>query len=700
MSFRLKLILGVLALQAAFLAAFILGNVVWATRMAREQMRVEADFASGMGRRALLDAALSYDIATVDAVLDELARSELVSHASLLDAHLHMMAEAGESLPPVAYSVPHADDAPAPPGAEHMDGFYLHDPSEGEATPAQGEFTFHEDSLETLRSVDGPSGHIGWLRLRMPTEAAAGRVQGLLAFNLAAAAVGLAGLLAAALWFSGHLSRRILLLRDGADRIASGDVDFRLPEDGGDEISRAAAGFNQMSAALREERRRLDRRIGSDHLTGAANRIGLRQFLDRWRAAPAARGLALLHVDLDRFKLVNDTKGHKAGDVVLAEVTRRLRERTPETGIVARIGGDEFVLALPDGPDAELTELAEDLIGAVCEPVPFAGETLCVGASVGIARLSPGATEGEAELAMINADIALYASKEGGRGRVTLFDDRMRRRVEARARVVEEVRRGLEMADFLPLLQPQLRLCDGVVTGVETLARWRHPERGLVPPGQFMEAVGDGDLLVEIDDIVRDKACAWLAARRAARPREAPLRLGFNLPPGQLRDERTPERLATVICRHGIDAGDIGLEVREGAVIEAQGGRGDETLGLLVECGFHIELGAFGAGRASLPMLSERSVSRIRIDRSLVSGVDADPQKRRLVDALIGIGQALGIETLAEGVETAGELQALREAGCDTAQGYVIAHPMPPDELSDWLDARAAATPLDAARRA
>ena len=682
MSFRLKLVLGVIGLQALFLAAFIAGHLVWSARAAEEQVKAQAETAGAVTRRALLDAMLSYDLATMDSVLAALVDSGQVSRAEVLNPGMELLAEAEAAAP-----------APDESGGA---GFVIHPklleaaPEEAEEAPPPpgGEIRFEQGALVATRPIKGPAGLVGWLRVHAPTAQADAWVDGFLRFNMAAAALSVAGLLAGAWLFAGSLSRRILLLRDGADRIAAGDAQFRLPTAGRDEISRAAAGFNAMSAALAEERARLDRRIGADHLTGAANRIGLRDHLARWRADPGAGPLALLHADLDRFKFVNDTRGHKAGDVVLAAITARLRDRTPHGGLVARIGGDEFVLVIPDRPDAALREFAEDLILAVSEPIPFGGEMLTVGASVGIARLAAGAGEAAAEAAIANADIALYASKEGGRGRATLFDERMREEMEARARTVQEVRRGVEMGDFLPVLQPQLRAADGAAVGVKALARWRHPERGLLPPAEFLEAVGDGALLARIDALVREKACAWLAGRRRARPGASDLRLGFTLTICQLRDDRTLPALMALVERHGLSPRDVALELRPHDLASGPPGEQTEMIRAMAGAGFHMELGSSGAGRSVMPLLVGGAVDRVRFDRGYVGDLDRSADKRRLVDAMIGVGAAVGVEMAAEGIETEGELRAALAAGFHLVQGYAIARPMPPDALTDWLNAR------------
>jgi diguanylate cyclase (GGDEF)-like protein/PAS domain S-box-containing protein len=436
--------------------------------------------------------------------------------------------------------------------------------------------------------------------------------------------------------------------------------------------------------------RELRRAALSDPLTGLPNRRGLTDHLGRL-AADADRTLAVMHVDLDRFKAVNDTLGHAAGDHVLLEAARLLRDETRADDLVARVGGDEFVVVVRGAdPGGEAAEAAERLTRRLSEPMAFGEITCRIGASVGIALWRPSA-QPDPERVLADADIALYEAKRAGRGRWRRFEPWMRRRAETAATLGQEIRAGLERDEFEAWLQPQVGLLDGRPRGFEALIRWRHPTRGLLRPDRFLFAAAEANLVARLDDRMMELAADALARLRAAGV-PAP-RVSVNVSADRLADPEVVDRVKWAVDAAGLSPSDFALEIVESVLLDETARRGGEAVRRLAAAGFAIELDDFGTGHAAISTLRALPVDRIKIDGGFVRGVDRDPELRTMAGAIVALGGNLGLEVVAEGVERDAERDVMAELGCAVAQGNLIGRPMPWPDVVAWHAAREARAP-------
>jgi diguanylate cyclase (GGDEF)-like protein len=424
-----------------------------------------------------------------------------------------------------------------------------------------------------------------------------------------------------------------------------------------------------------------------DALTGLPNRLMLNEHLAAM-LVEAARGggrLAVLYLDLDRFKWVNDTLGHPVGDGLLRQVAARIRSRVRSraTGgdLVARLGGDEFAIVtapafgLHADPAAEAVTIAERLIAALAEPFDVQGHRVLVGTSVGIA-LHP--ADGETPEALLRqADLALYRAKQEGRGRFRFFESGMDTEAQARRQMELELRRALDEApeEFELHYQPVLGIASRRVTGFEALVRWRHPTRGLVPPAAFVSLAEEIGLVERLGELVLRQACA-----EAASWPEPALRIAVNLSPAQFRRGALVQTVAGILAETGLSPGRLELEITEGVLLQ----RTEETLETLRRLratGVRIAMDDFGTGYSSLGYLRSFHFDKVKIDRSFVRDLPQRPEDAAIVAAVAGLCRTLGIVTTAEGVETEEQLCALRRHGCAEAQGFLFSRPVPAAQL-------------------
>ncbi len=479
---------------------------------------------------------------------------------------------------------------------------------------------------------------------------------------------------------------RLQVLDEGAARIADGDFVHRLNLRGGDEIARTAHTVNRMADTLLREREALEEQARTDSLSGLLNRVGLaRAFRD---LARTGHGISALHIDLDRFKLINDTRGHGAGDAVLQSVASRLRHAAPEGALVARIGGDEFAMIIEEERLGERsTELAEACIEAASRPIEFHGMKLAVGASVGIAHLPANSQGHDADRLLADADIALYQAKEAGRGRVALFDGEARDTLERQADLEFELALGLEYGEFVPFLQPQVDARTGEVIGAEVLARWNSPSRGLLTPGAFLQSLRNPELEERITYAVRSAALDWMSRSEIGRPPS----VSINLSSVELTRVDCASDLDWELTMRGLSARKVAIEVLEDVVINENDTEMERTIKALRAAGHPLELDDFGTGNSGLANLVRLSVQQLKIDRSFISGIDGDLSRQAIVQAMIGIGNALNIKVLAEGVETDEERRMLLALGCSRMQGFYFARPMDTESFERWMSSRSAA---------
>jgi diguanylate cyclase (GGDEF)-like protein/PAS domain S-box-containing protein len=431
---------------------------------------------------------------------------------------------------------------------------------------------------------------------------------------------------------------------------------------------------------MREE---LARQAVHDHLTGLPNRVLL---LDRLglaleRVARQSSSLAVLFVDLDHFKLVNDTLGHSAGDELLVAITGRLRAAMRPADTIARFGGDEFVVLCEDvGSVDGALAVASRLESALAAPFTLAGRELFVTMSVGIALgHDPGI---DAEALLSEADSAMYRAKERGRHRIEVFDERLRSDAIRRLETESALRRGLERGEFELWYQPQVDLVQGRVVGAEALVRWRHPVAGLVLPDRFVPTAEETGLIVPIGTWVLREACS--EATRWPSADDEPLLVSVNLSARQVND---PDLLAVVeaaLLDSGLEPARLVLEITESAVMQ-DAARSIEILHGLKALGVGLATDDFGTGYSSLSYLQQFPIDYLKIDRSFVKDLGIGANTRAIVASVITMARSLGMRTVAEGIEEQAHIDALRSLGCDFAQGYWYARPLPVDALRELL---------------
>jgi diguanylate cyclase (GGDEF)-like protein len=418
---------------------------------------------------------------------------------------------------------------------------------------------------------------------------------------------------------------------------------------------------------------------GVDELTGLPGRSGMRTALD---AAATTGSVAVLFVDLDHFKRINDTRGHQAGDHLLMEFARRLRTAVAPSSTVARFGGDEFVVVAGGSMADRPLDIAERVLAAARHPFTIDGAELVVSASVGVtsARCPTGPVDADA--LMQEADIALFEAKRLGRGRAAHFTDDLRRRVVDRVEMEHELREALRSSQLCLEYQPQVDLLTGRIVAVEALARWRRDDGTPVAPPVFIGIAEESGLIHELGRWAIDAACARFStwSQRFARP---PAVLGVNLSPYQLRDASLVSFVSAVLARNGVAPTALCLELTE------SGFEGlDEELAVLDalrNLGCYIAIDDFGTGYSSLARLRDLPVEILKIDRSFIRGLGTDADDTAIVSAVMSLALTLGLHVVAEGVERPEQAGALTRLGCPVAQGYLFAPPAAPSDFAALL---------------
>jgi len=408
-----------------------------------------------------------------------------------------------------------------------------------------------------------------------------------------------------------------------------------------------------------------------DPLTGLPNRVLLHDRLEQGviNAARHQTGFAFMFIDLDRFKTINDSLGHQVGDELLKRVAARLTACVRASDTVARLGGDEFAVILEnleDDDDEGAQQVAEKMIAAMGAPMLIENQHLNTSCSIGIS-LYPVDGKDSATL-MKNADVAMYYAKEKGRNNYQFFSAEMNARAQERLSVENFLRLALKRNELLLHYQPRMRVSDGALVGVEALIRWQHPRRGLLAPGKFIDVAEDSGLIVPIGEWVLEHACAQVRAwQKAVRPG---LRLSVNLSVGQLVDgERLVRAVEDAVRRSGIEPATLELELTESHLMQNIGEKA-ALLNRLGQLGVGISIDDFGTGYSSLSYLKTLPVDSIKIDSSFVRDIHADPNDRAIIEAILAMAHSLELAVVAEGVETAAQLAALADLGCDEYQGF------------------------------
>ena len=522
-------------------------------------------------------------------------------------------------------------------------------------------------------------------------------LDGLRAQFLAAGVLIFLVTLVGGLVFSRRTSQPLRDVAAAARDIATGDWERQVPLRGTAEATTLAEAFNDMSASLRRAHARLLHDAFHDHLTQLPNRA---LFLDRLQQAVARRArrsdylFAVLFIDLDRFKTVNDSMGHSAGDRLLLEVSSRLTAvlRSNDTvarpsvdavidtdsNTLARVGGDEFTILLEDIQDpSDAVRIAERLHQAVALPFAVEGHTIFPSASIGIAVSSP--IHGSGDDLIRDADIAMYRAKSSGGAQCAIFDTTMHRSAVERLQLETDMRHALESDGFRLFYQPIVSIAENRIVGFEALIRWQHPTRGLLTPAAFLRVAEETGLVTKLDSWVLRTACREARRWQLETPTEPPLSLSVNISAqGFVRPDLVTQ-VADALRDTELDPYVLRLEITE-TVAMSDAERARTVLGELKSLGVRISLDDFGTGYSSLSYLRRFPVDTLKIDRSFVVAMDESDECREIIRTVLNLAMTLGLEVIAEGAETETQIRYLQSLDCKFCQGYFYSRPVPADQ--------------------
>ena len=481
------------------------------------------------------------------------------------------------------------------------------------------------------------------------------------------------------------VSRPVNRLTEIARRVSDGDYSQRVEVTGHDEIGDLGRGFNHMLDGISQREAEILRLAFEDTLTGLPNRA---MFIDRLQqvlrqARRNSDPVTVMLLDLDRFKLINDSLGHPAGDQVLRDVASRLRDVLRESDTVARLGGDEFALLLPGSPPEHVNRVVERVLRVLEAPILLDQQPVDVGASIGIATWPEDGDD--ADTLLRHADVAMYVAKRAGSGHAR-YDQRFEAAPQGQLSLLGELRRAVEQDELLLHYQPKVSLADGRVHRAEALVRWQHPERGMVPPGDFIPFAEQTGYIRQISRWVLGEGI-----RQAAQWHRQGLDIAISINVAS-RDLMSSDLLAYVsdmLDRHGVPASQVCLEITESGVMEDPA-RALDTLARLHTKGLRLSIDDFGTGYSSLAYLKKLPVKELKIDRSFVMHLVDDADDAAIVRSTIELGHNMGLEVVAEGVERQAEVDLLARLGCDEAQGYFFSRPLPAAAFEEWLHARRA----------
>ena len=440
-----------------------------------------------------------------------------------------------------------------------------------------------------------------------------------------------------------------------------------------------------------EAEERLEFFINRDPLTGLPNRALFHELLGHTlqRAGRDRTQFALLFVDMDNFKTINESLGHSLGDQVLIEAGRRLKELLPDRDAIARIGGDEFNIILHDGDGMPGFDLVtQRMIDALARPFALDGHSLYVGASAGIALYPADGTT--AETLQSHAEAALHQAKLRGRGMLHFFSPEMSGRAKARLTLEADLRRSVERDELRVYYQPQVDLASGLIVGLEALVRWQHPQRGLIPPIEFIPLAEESGYVVQLGDWVLRSACRQI--KRWSDAGLAPRQVAVNVSAIQLSRGRLVDSVREALQETGIAAHQLELEITESSVMLDRE-KSLQSLADLKALGVQLSIDDFGTGYSSMAYLQQLEVHKLKVDMAFVRDMTTNAGNASIVKAVIALGHSLGLEVIAEGVETLDQARQLRLLECDVIQGYLISQPLPVDTMTEFL---ATFRPLDA----
>lgn len=442
-------------------------------------------------------------------------------------------------------------------------------------------------------------------------------------------------------------------------------------------------GVGRDVTAQREAEERVQYLATRDALTGLPNRDWFHQLLsvELKAARRYGRQIAVLFIDLDRFKLINDSLGHGAGDALLREIGARLTRCLRASDVVARLGGDEFVVLLGEARTRELTTVVvRKLLAALQEPVELGTQSCRISASIGISMFpDDGADE---QTLMRHADSAMYVAKEQGKSGYCFFTSEIERRAAERVILEMHLRDALARGELTLHYQPRVNLGTGLITGAEALLRWTHPELGSVPPASFIPIAEQSELIGTLGTWVLDTACRQNVSWQRAGLK--PVRVSVNISPRQFAADDLLQGIELALQRSGLEPCWLELEITEGTVMH-DAERAAQVLGEIRKLGVRVSIDDFGTGYSSLAQIKRFPISTLKIDRSFVRDLAYDGADRAIAEAIIAMGRTLGLEVVAEGVETAEQLAFLRQHRCDEMQGYLLSPPVPAEDLARLL---------------
>ena len=499
----------------------------------------------------------------------------------------------------------------------------------------------------------------------------------LLAFTMVAIAVFSVGSVLTAR----RITTPLRALTRSARKLGQGDYDAALDVKAQDEIGELAQAFEAMRRAVRERESEVRRLAYRDSLTALPNREQFRADLRDALARACAQGepAAVLMLDLDRFKHVNDVLGHRFGDRLLVQVALRLTaEARRSNDVVARLGGDEFAVLLP-GADADMAQaVAQRILRSFEQPITLDDHTVDLGAGIGVACCPEHGRD--ADELVSRAEVAMYAAKRGQLG-VVVYDAGLDSSSEESLSMLSELRTAVDEVQLRLFLQPKISLVSGEVVGAEALVRWQHPTRGLIPPMRFIPFAEQTGFIRVLTGWVIERSASVL---RQLAERGASLKLSVNLSTRDLLDQDLPAKLAELTVTHAIDPSTLCLEITESAIMDDPQ-RALQTLERLHGMGFGLAIDDFGTGYSSLAYLKRLPVDELKIDKSFVLNMELDVDDAKIVRSTIDLAHNLGLNVVAEGVETAKTWKILQALGCDEAQGYFMAKPMPEALFAAWL---------------
>ena len=444
--------------------------------------------------------------------------------------------------------------------------------------------------------------------------------------------------------------------------------------------------LSELFGQLESKNAQLEQLALYDHLTGLPNRTLFVDLVQReiLHAHRTQQRFGIFFIDLDRFKAVNDSKGHAAGDAVLIEISNRLRQVVREVDVVGRQSGDEFLVLARDVTQWEsLGEMADRILKSVEAPVAVAGGLARVSASIGIALFPDDAADLESLLK--SADIAMYQAKALGRARYSYFHSELNVRLKANLELEQELGVAIATGQLVMHYQPQVNAQSGELVGVEALVRWQHPKHGLLYPGAFIGMAEECGKIADMGVWTLHESCRQMADWKARG-----LNVGVmavNVSALEFRDHRLLTSVQSALAESGIAAADLEVEITESVLME-ETDTSQRIIEHLRALGVGIAIDDFGTGYSSLAYLKRLKPNQLKIDRSFVSDTATDSDSRAIVKGVVGLADALGLAVVAEGVETAEQLLFLRESGCHTLQGYYLSKPLPVDQLEAWMRAR------------